>query len=294
MATRAAPTENNNSIQEPARQSTNSASMDLLGSPPSTTPAARQGNIQPSPGTEANRASSRSIAPPTAVRNPVRVNAPPSRLAPSAAADRKLAASAARSSPLADNTSTPVPATSTSSSSIVAQINSAPSSVSSSTTSTLCRTGADCPSNICVAGTCQVTSAFATSLSSATSLPASANSSHIRGSHKSKHGGTPTACSDPRCTLPADITSMNGAEEKDVSASLGSSQRAVSSAATAGIVLAVLFAILALLLVVPKIRDVFKKCFGYSKENDNDIDDIIYPNTGNNDDGSPEIWKCSC
>jgi hypothetical protein len=80
---------------------------------------------------------------------------------------------------------------------------------------------------------------------------------------------------------------MNGAEESDVSATLGSDQRAISSAATAGIVLAVLFAILALLLIVPKVRDWLYKCFGYNKDDDGS-DDIIYTNH-QGDNGSPEF-----
>lgn len=291
MATRGTALENNNSItREPNKQSTNSASMDLLGSSASSTPPARRPNAQPAIDTDANRASSRSIATPTGVRGPARISTAPSRLVSPSSIDRKLAPSS-RVPPSADSNSIPGPAFSAPAAPVLAQDNDSSPSITSPTTSDSCRTSADCRSNICVAGTCQMNSGFATSVSSSPLLPTLASSSsHSRGSHRSKSEGTPTACSDPRCTLPADITSMNGAEENDISASLGSNQRAITSAATAGIVLAVLFAILTLLLVVPKIRDLLKRCFCYRKEDDG-IDDIIYPrdNRDNKDDGSPEF-----
>lgn len=295
MASRPTVQDNDNITASDKKPST-TTSMDLLGSSPSTPPARAAGG-QPAQGDEASapaRASTRSSVP-TPVRSPARVAEAPSRLpVSSSTTERKLAAAQPpNSSALPAEVTPPRQSDSASSPAVPNNTSAIPATPPTSSTVT-CRTGADCPNRNCIAGVCQTSSGFALSISTTPSSAISASNTHGRGSgHKGKHGhGTPTACSDPRCTLPADITSMNGAEENDISASLGSSQRAVSSAATAGIVLAVLFAILALLLIVPKIRDWARRCLGLD-DNTKDEDDIIYGqqngHVGNNDDGSPEF-----
>jgi hypothetical protein len=78
---------------------------------------------------------------------------------------------------------------------------------------------------------------------------------------------------------------MNGLEDGSVP-TLGEQQRAVSSAATAGIVLALLFTTLAMLLILPKVRDWASTCIGRRKKSKNglrlnDDDDASSPDFGN-------------
>lgn len=279
MTSRATNTEPSPSSQ--ARRPTSSSNMELFdSSPASSTP--RVANPQVSSSPAAQRASNTRAALPSAVRSPARLsNSAPSRLPASSQPNRNVAAAvvsstsssqssvARQAAPISTNQLQNTPAALA-----VASVVSPPSGPSSQV---ICKTSSDCASKICISGVCQTNSGFALSVS-ASSPPNSVSSLHHIGGYKSKFG-TPTACSDPRCTLPAAITSLNGAEEKDISASLGSHQRAVSSAATAGIVLAFLFATLAVLLVVPRIRDWARRCFGCNKE-DNGV--VL-------DDGSPEF-----
>ena len=67
-------------------------------------------------------------------------------------------------------------------------------------------------------------------------------------------GAHQTACSDPRCVLPADLVGLQ--EVDDLSGAPPGGRDVLSDAAIAGIVLALLFVVLFLLLVVPKVRDV--------------------------------------
>ncbi|KAK9897840.1 hypothetical protein P389DRAFT_210233 [Cystobasidium minutum MCA 4210] len=281
MATRVSNTES--TATPPARRPASSSNMDLLGSAPSSTSPRAANAPLSSPAT--TRASSTRETVPSAVRSPAKSSiSAPSRLPASSAPSRNVAAaSPAPTSPLAQSApprqAEPVPPSNQPQNPPVPLGTTSPLPAPSASQAA-CRVGSDCLSRVCIAGVCQTSSGFALSVSTASTLRALSGSGTLVGGYKSKYG-TPTACSDPRCTLPAAITSLNGAEEKDISASLGSHERAVSSAATAGIVLAFLFATLAVLLVVPKIRDWAKRCFGCTKEESGIVVDDGSPEFGN-------------
>lgn len=114
-----------------------------------------------------------------------------------------------------------------------------------------CKKPADCPSRMCLAGICAVSSGFETQ-TIATALPTAASAS-LSSLRDSSYRGPQTACSDPRCHLPADLKGLNVAD--DTLPPAGSSNaKLLSDAGIAGLVLALLFVVLFLLLVVPKVR----------------------------------------
>lgn len=141
-----------------------------------------------------------------------------------------------------------------------------------------CSLSNDCPSNICIQGLCVNNVGFSTSSSvQAALIPTFSTNTRP---HRGKNVASATACSDPRCTLPADITSLNTGDDFG-DAGDGSHEQAVSNAATAGIVLALLFVTLALLLVVPKIRDWTRQCFSCNKGQHGIMLDEGTPDFGN-------------
>ena len=138
-----------------------------------------------------------------------------------------------------------------------------------------CTKPTDCQSKICLAGFCATSSGFA--LATAPVLPGTTTATLRNGrtvtlratsgalvdsqgrtyraaSGSGASGAHQTACSDPRCVLPADLVGLQ--EVDDLSGAPPGGRDLLSDAAIAGIVLALLFVVLFLLLVVPKVRDV--------------------------------------
>lgn len=120
-----------------------------------------------------------------------------------------------------------------------------------------CKKPTDCPSKICMSGICAVSSGFA--VQTIPSGQSAASASSISGNYPaSRPKGPSTACSDPRCHLSPYLKGLND-PEGDLPPAGSSNAKLLSDAGIAGLVLALLFVVLFLLLVVPKVRALLRE-----------------------------------